>query len=79
MDNGNVFLETHHVIPLSQNGPDEEWNVVAICPNDHRGAHFAEDRMALRDQLIKYLLATYPFAEDTFRTLLDAVPDPTLT
>lgn len=79
MDNRDVFLETHHVIPLSQNGPDEEWNVVAICPNDHRRAHFTENRMALRDQLIKYLLATYPFAEDAFRTLLDAVSDATLT
>ena len=79
MDNGSIFLETHHVIPLSEKGPDQEWNVVAICPNDHRQAHFAEGRAALRDRLIKYLLAIYPFAEDAFRDLLNTVPDATLT
>lgn len=69
MDNGSIFLETHHVIPLSEHGPDEEWNVVAICPNDHRRAHFAEDRTPLRQRLINYLSAKYPFAEEAFRIL----------
>ncbi|MBL7941920.1 MAG: HNH endonuclease, partial [Flavobacteriales bacterium] len=33
--NGNrVYLETHHVVPLSEGGPDLPWNMVAICPND---------------------------------------------
>lgn len=67
MDDGRIFLETHHVIPLSENGPDKEWNVVAICPNDHRRAHFSEDRVLLSQQLIKYLSAKYPFAEEAFR------------
>lgn len=79
MDNGSVFLETHHVIPLSEKGPDQEWNVVAICPNDHRQAHFAEGRAALRDQLIKHLLRIYPAKETAFRVLLNAVPDAMLT
>ena len=48
MDSGAVFLETHHVIPLSEGGPDEIWNVVAICPNDHRRAHFGADRDSIR-------------------------------
>jgi 5-methylcytosine-specific restriction protein A len=72
MDNGRIFLETHHVVPLSEKGPDEEWNVVAICPNDHRRAHFGEDRAALRQRLIEYLSAKYPCAEDAFRTLSNA-------
>ncbi|HVW64645.1 MAG TPA: HNH endonuclease signature motif containing protein [Nitrosospira sp.] len=75
MDNGRIFLETHHVIPLSKNGPDEEWNVVAICPNDHRRAHFGEDRAALRDQLLQYLWEIYPKAEDAIRTLLETDSD----
>lgn len=75
MDNGLIFLETHHVIPLSKNGPDEKWNVVAICPNDHRRAHFGEDRAALRDQFIEYLLVTYPSVESAFRALLEAGSD----
>ncbi len=77
MDNGDIFLETHHVIPLSEHGPDKEWNVVAICPNDHRRAHFAEDRVALRQRLIKYLSAKDPFAEDAFRTLSNLDSDAT--
>ncbi|MDN5752555.1 MAG: HNH endonuclease [Nitrosospira sp.] len=71
MDNGRIFLETHHVIPLSKNGPDEEWNVVAICPNDHRRAHFGEDRAALRGQLLAYLWTIHPNAQGVIRTLLE--------
>ncbi len=56
MDNGRVFLETHHVIPLSEKGRDREWNVIALCPNDHRRAHFGEDRAALRNQFLAYLV-----------------------
>ncbi len=72
MDKGEIFLETHHVVLLSENGPDMEWNVIALCPNDHRRAHFAEGRAALRNQFIAHLLTIYPAAEDAFRTLLDA-------
>lgn len=48
---GSVYLETHHVVPLSLDGPDHESNVVALCPNDHRRAHFGSDRDALTAQL----------------------------
>ena len=41
---GSVYLETHHVVPLADNGPDHPSNVVAICPKDHRRAHYAADR-----------------------------------
>lgn len=69
---GAIFLETHHVIPLSENGPDIEWNVVAICPNDHRRTHFGDDRATIRDQLIANLLVTYPAAEQFFDGLLES-------
>lgn len=48
---GSVYLETHHVVPLSLDGPDHESNVVALCPNDHRRAHFGSDRDTLTAQL----------------------------
>ncbi len=48
---GSIYLETHHVIPLSLEGPDHDSNVVALCPNDHRRAHFGTDRVALASQL----------------------------
>lgn len=41
---GSVYLETHHVVPLANNGLDHPSNVVAICPQDHRRAHYAADR-----------------------------------
>jgi hypothetical protein len=49
--NGGVYLETHHVQPLSEDGLDEEQNVVALCANDHRMAHLGETRADLRDRL----------------------------
>ncbi|MDK3021613.1 HNH endonuclease signature motif containing protein [Cupriavidus taiwanensis] len=54
------YLEVHHVVPLNCGGPDAIWNVVAICSNDHRRAHFAKDRAAVRDHLIGMLGRLYP-------------------
>jgi 5-methylcytosine-specific restriction enzyme A len=56
---GEVYLETHHVIPLSEGGGDHEGNVVAICPNDHREAHHGERRDAIRDRLLAMLCEMY--------------------
>ena len=40
---GTRYLETHHVISLSEQGPDKMHNVIALCANDHRRAHYGED------------------------------------
>ena len=53
---GSIYLETHHVISLADDGADHEANVVAICPQDHRRAHFAAERDEIRIRL-KALLA----------------------
>lgn len=37
---GEIYLETHHIIPLSEEGNDTTSNVIALCPNHHREAHF---------------------------------------
>ena len=37
---GVPFLEVHHVIHLSDNGPDTVSNAVALCPNCHRELHY---------------------------------------
>lgn len=76
MDNGAVFLETHHVIPLSENGPDVEWNVVALCPNEHRQAHYGADRRDMRTRLVAKLAASYPGARDALHELLRTSPAP---
>jgi len=59
MNGGGVYLETHHVVPLSQKGPDHERNVVALCPNDHREAHHGERREAMRTALLSMLSGIY--------------------
>jgi 5-methylcytosine-specific restriction endonuclease McrA len=56
---GSVYLETHHVIPLSAGGLDSPTNVIALCPNHHREAHYGE----LRDEMLAQ-----------FQSLLQVVP-----
>ena len=53
MTTGALYLETHHIVPLSEGGPDHLSNVVAVCPNDHRRAHFGRDR----DEIARRLAA----------------------
>lgn len=49
---GEYYLESHHVIPLSEGGPDRESNVMALCPAHHREAHFGLERENLRALLL---------------------------
>lgn len=51
MASGAVYLETHHVVPLALGGPDTDFNVVALCADDHRRAHFAVDREEIAKRL----------------------------
>jgi 5-methylcytosine-specific restriction enzyme A len=51
LPSGSIYLETHHVIPLSEKGRDWDDNVVAICPNDHREAHHGKQARELRARL----------------------------
>lgn len=58
MPDGRIFLETHHVIPLSEDGKDNLDNVVALCANHHREAHYGEQRSVMREHLLKHLSGT---------------------
>ncbi len=53
--NGSIYLETHHIIPLSEGGSDNTLNVIAVCPNDHRRAHHADDRDRMRHRMLEIL------------------------
>ncbi len=67
---GGFYLEAHHVIPLNCGGLDDVRNVIAICADDHRRAHFGEDRHAVRDRMIwEVLAALYPDDTDFFETM----------
>lgn len=50
---GSVYLETHHIQPLSENGTDTVFNVIALCPNHHREAHFGMTAESFKDELLK--------------------------
>ncbi|MGL4576739.1 MAG: HNH endonuclease [Burkholderiaceae bacterium] len=45
---GAIYIETHHIVALCEHGEDRESNVIALCPNDHRRAHYGVDAPALR-------------------------------
>lgn len=45
------FLECHHVHRLADGGPDHPQNVVALCPNCHRRAHFSDDAHSFNERL----------------------------
>ena len=69
MDNGSVYLKTHHIFPLAQGGPDEVWNVVAVCANDHRRLHFSKERTLMRSILIDKLVALIPKSKSALNKL----------
>jgi hypothetical protein len=48
---GQPYLEVHHVQPLGAGGPDTVDNVVALCPNCHRRAHFSKETGAIQAKL----------------------------
>lgn len=41
--NGNPYLESHHIIWLSEGGADTLENTAALCPNCHRKMHIVND------------------------------------
>ena len=57
---GRHYLETHHIIALSNGGTDRPWNVIALCPEHHREAHFGEAAEVLEAQMIERMKAIEP-------------------
>jgi len=47
------FLEVHHIIPLSEDGPDTVDNAAALCPNCHRACHYGNEASLLRASLLQ--------------------------
>jgi len=46
------FLDVHHILGIATS--DRVWTCVALCPNCHREAHYAQDRDALNIELRDY-------------------------
>jgi hypothetical protein len=56
---GHRYLESHHVIALANDGEDRLTNVIALCPNDHREAHFGARRDEIETHMIRKLETLY--------------------
>ena len=56
-DNGERYLESHHIIALAADGADRMTNVIALCPGDHRKAHFGQGRDELEKAMIRKVAA----------------------
>jgi hypothetical protein len=52
LPDGSGYLETHHVVPLSEGGPDTLMNVAALCANHHREAHYGAARDDIKARLV---------------------------
>lgn len=52
---GSIYLETHHIVSLSEGGPDSVNNMVALCPNHHRECHYGIESNRLYTELATYL------------------------
>jgi predicted HNH restriction endonuclease len=52
---GTRYLESHHIIALAKEGADRLTNVVALCPNDHREAHYGERCGEIEAEMIQKL------------------------
>lgn len=53
--NGRTYLETHHIVALSDGGHDHPSNMIALCPNDHREAHYGRSQEELRELFLSVL------------------------
>lgn len=51
--NGAPYLETHHIIALSNEGADRMTNVIALCANHHREAHFGAHPDRLEAEMVR--------------------------
>lgn len=49
----SYYLETHHIIALANDGCDKVSNVIALCPNHHREAHFGVHGDELEQEMME--------------------------
>lgn len=53
MPGGRRYLEAHHIIALAREGMDTVDNVIALCSEHHRQAHFAKNAAKLEEQFLR--------------------------
>ncbi|HMU90024.1 MAG TPA: HNH endonuclease signature motif containing protein [Pseudomonadales bacterium] len=52
-ESGERYLETHHVVGVSERGPDSPDNIVAVCPLCHRKAHFSAEKTEVERKMLE--------------------------
>lgn len=52
-ESGERYLETHHIVGVSERGPDTSDNIVAVCATCHRKAHFAADHIQIERKMLE--------------------------
>lgn len=50
-EDGDPYLEVHHITRRSDDGPDHPDNVIALCPNCHRRVHHGADGKEFNESL----------------------------
>ncbi|NDV90499.1 HNH endonuclease [Alteromonas sp. 345S023] len=46
------YLECHHLHRLADGGPDHPRNVIALCPNCHRAAHYSKNAKKINEEMV---------------------------
>jgi len=59
-DDGEPFLEVHHMRRRSDGGADHPKNVIALCPNCHRWVHYGQDGEEFNQKLIDRVEELHP-------------------
>lgn len=59
----SLYLETHHIISLAEGGSDTVGNVIALCPNHHREAHYGSSRDELSARFFEILTTEHMVGE----------------
>ena len=54
---GSRYLECHHITALAAEGDDRVTNVIALCPKDHREAHYGERRLEIEKEMMTKMAA----------------------
>lgn len=57
MRNGERYLETHHILALSEKGADSVCNVIGLCPEHHKQAHYGVDADQLNSEMLQIAIA----------------------
>jgi len=59
-EDGEPFLEVHHLHRRSDGGADHPDNVIALCPNCHRRVHYGQDGDEFNQNLIEKVSSRNP-------------------